>query len=254
MITVFRCRGIGEPLGEGSMLANVTKHLDPKRFRVVEVPWSAQYGPVPAPLGSSFDSSLRSGRTMLLDYIRRDPNPVVITGYSGGGALAGNVAAEIARGEHPELDVRGVGLISDPLRSDDPWDLSTTGWGIAGIRPIAQVWFPVWHCADPSDVITSCPEDSPLRTLADQSSAFALVDPRSWGWDLVNRLQTRRWQATIRDWSNAPEVWRAHTQAIHDADGYLRLGDHTSYHLRRYPGSSRTYTEWLADRINEIRE
>ncbi|QDQ93727.1 hypothetical protein FND50_25190 [Rhodococcus sp. WB9] len=254
MITVLRCRGIGEPMGEASMLANVTKHLDLARFRVVEVPWSAQYGPVPAPLGSSFDTALRSGRTMLLDHIRRDPNPVVITGYSGGGALAGNVAAEIAHGEHPELDVRGVGLISDPLM---PWPYSPAGpttWGIAGEREIDERAFPVWHLADPADVITCCPADSPLRTFADQSAAFALADLRSWGYDLVDRVRTRRWQATIRDWHNAPEVWRAYTQALHDADGYLRLGHHTSYHLRRYPGSTRTYTEWLADRINEIQE
>ncbi|QSE94169.1 alpha/beta fold hydrolase [Rhodococcus pseudokoreensis] len=250
MITVLCCRGIGESMGDGSMLANVTKHLDPRRFRVVEVPWSAQYGPVPAPLGSSFDTSLRTGRLMLLDYIRRDPNPVVIIGYSGGGALAGNVAAEIARGEHPALDVRGVGLISDPLR---PMTRTDYTWGIAGKRWI-NADFPVWHLADPSDVITSCPEDSPLRTFADQSASFALADLRSWGWDLVDRIRRRRWQATIRDWHNAPEIWRAYTQALHGADGYLRRGDHTSYHLRRYPGSTRTYTEWLADRINEIRE
>ncbi|EKT83064.1 alpha-beta hydrolase fold protein [Rhodococcus phage Mbo4] len=249
MITVLRCRGIGEPMGDDSMLANVTKLLDAKRFRFVEVPWSAQYGPVPAPLGSSFDSSLRSGRTMLLDYIRRDPNPVVITGYSGGGALAGNVAAEIARGEHPELDVRGTALLSDPLT---PRVLNREGWGIAGGRWIGGS-FPVWHLSDPADVIARCPANSPLRTFADQSAAFALADLRSWGWDLVDRIRTRRWQATIRDWHNAPEIWRAYTQAIHDADGYLRLGNHTSYHLRRYPGSTRTYTEWLADRINEIR-
>ncbi|MFC9555554.1 hypothetical protein ACFTWF_32485 [Rhodococcus sp. NPDC056960] len=254
MITVLRCRGIGEPMGDGNMLANVTKSLDTQRFRVVELPWSAQYGPVPAPLGSSFDNSLTSGRTMLLDYIRRDPNPVVLTGYSGGGALAGNVAAEIARGEHSELDVRGVGLISDPLRPADPWG-SEEPWGIAGSRPIARVWFPVWHCADPADVITCCPPDSPLRTIADQSSAFALGDLRSWGWDLVNRLRTGRWQATIRDWRNGPAVWNAYSQAIVGARGYL-TGDHTSYNLRCYPGcypgSTRTYTEWLADRINEI--
>ncbi|MHA4848537.1 hypothetical protein L1080_003200 [Rhodococcus sp. MSC1_016] len=253
MITVLRCRGIGEPMDETSMLANVTKHLDQKRFRVIEVPWSAQYGPVPAPLGSSFDSSLRSGRTMLLDYIRRDPNPVVITGYSGGGALAGNVAAEIARGEHPTLDVRGVGLISDPLRSDDPWDLSTTGSGIAGSRPITQVWFPVWHCADPADVITSCPQYSSLRTLADQSAAFSLVDPFEWGWDLIRRVRAKQWQAAIRDWRNGAEVYRAYGAAINGVRGYL-TGDHDSYPVRLYPGSTRTYCEWLADRINEIRE
>ncbi|MFE5699952.1 hypothetical protein [Rhodococcus koreensis] len=254
MITVLRCRGIGEPMGDASMLANVTKHLDDKRFRVVEVPWAASYGPVPAPFGTSFDSSLSTGRTMLLDYIRRDPNPVVLLGYSGGAALAGDVAAEIGAWKHPDLDVRAAGLISDPLRPYS-WGANVTGLpgrGIAGSRPISGA-ARVWHMADPADVITCCPLDSPLRTLADQSAALSLADPRSWGWDLITRLRQGRWQATIRDWRNVPEVWRAYGAAIAGARGYLGA-DHTSYHLRRYPGSTRTYTEWLADRINEIRE
>ncbi|MDF3308739.1 hypothetical protein P3H15_27350 [Rhodococcus sp. T2V] len=251
MITVLECRGIGETI-PSPMLANVTKLLDPKRFRSIEVPWSAQYGPVPAPLGTAFDTSLREGRKILIDMIAADPYPVILKGYSGGAALVGNVAAEIARGEHPELDVRGVGLISDPLRPQDPWDPQER-WGIAGSRPISRVWFPVWHCADPADAITNCPADSPLRTFADQSAAFSLADPRAWGADLIWRLRTGRWQATIRDWRNVHDVLRTYGQAINDAEGYL-TGDHTSYHLRRYPGSTRTYTEWLADRINEIQE
>ncbi|MDV7244503.1 MULTISPECIES: hypothetical protein [Rhodococcus] len=254
MITVLRCRGIGEPMGEASMLANVTKHLDPKRFRVVEVPWSAQYGGVPVPLGSSFDTSLRSGRAMLLDYIARDPYPVVLLGYSGGAALAGNVAAEISAWKHPDLDVRATGLISDPLRPYGATASGAPGWGIAGSRSFSGTGAgPFWHCADPADVITSCPANSPLRTLADQSAAFSLVDPREWGWDLIRRVRERRWQATIRDWRNVPEVWRAYSAAIGGVRGYL-TGEHDSYHLRRYPGSTRTYTEWLSDRINEVRE
>lgn len=252
MISVLRCRGIGEPMGDDSMLAHVTKHLDPARFRTREVTWAASYGPVPGLAGVSFDMALREGRIRLLNMIADDRYPVVLLGYSGGAALAGNVAAEIARGDYPELDVRGVGLISDPLRPPDPWG-SQEPWGIAGSRPIARVWFPVWHCADPADVITSCPANSPLRTLADQSAAFSLADPREWGWDLIRRVRERRFQATIRDWRNVPEVWRAYGAAIDGVRGYL-TGDHTSYSTRLYPGSARTYCEWLADRINEIRE
>ncbi|MDF3309786.1 hypothetical protein P3H15_32730 [Rhodococcus sp. T2V] len=248
MITVLRCRGIGEPMGDESMLANVTKHLDPARFRVREVPWSAQYGPVPAPLGSAFDTSLREGRKILLDMIAADPYPVILKGYSGGAALVGNVAAEIARGEHPSLDVRGVGLISDPL---SPRVVNREGWGIAGSRWIGGS-FPVWHMSDPADVIACCPVDSPLRTIADQTAAMSLADPRAWGADLIGRLRAGRWQATIRDWRNIPAVLRTYGQAINDAEGYL-TGDHTSYAHRIYR-DGRTYTQWLADRINEIRE
>ncbi|MCQ4119863.1 hypothetical protein [Rhodococcus tibetensis] len=112
---------------------------------------------------------------------------------------------------------------------------------------------PVWHMSDPADVITNCPANSPLRTIADQSAAFALGDLSAWGWDLIDRLRQNRWQATITDWRNTREVWRTYAQAIDSARGYL-TGDHTSYDTRRYPASARTYCEWLADRINEIQE
>ncbi|RYE43674.1 MAG: hypothetical protein EOP24_27500 [Hyphomicrobiales bacterium] len=252
MITVLRCRGIGEPMGDDGMLANVTKHLDPMRFVVREVPWAAQYGPVPTPLGSAFDTSLRTGRAMLLDYIDRDPNPVVLLGYSGGSALAGNVAAEIGKGQHPHLDIRGVGLISDPLQPS--WHSTKRGaWGIAGDRPIPGR-FPVWYVMDTADVICWCPSDSPLRTLADQSAAFSLVDPRAWGADLLGRLTSGRWQAVKVDWLNIPATLAQYGQAKHDAKGYLFRGDHTSYAVRRFPNSPLTYCEWLADRINRIEE
>lgn len=255
MITVIKCNGVGERVGGNNMLSNVTKLLDPKRFVVKELPYSVSYGPVPAPLGSSFDTSLREGRTLLLDMIRQDPNPVVLLGFSGGAALAGNVAAEIGRGEHPDLVVRGVGLISDPMRwpgnSEQP-DLAP-GWGIAGKRWIHKWNFPVWQLSDPADVITCCPANSPLRSIADQSSAFSLVDPKAWGWDLIQRLRQQRWQATIRDWRNVREVWAAYSAAIDGAQGYLFARDHISYASRIYR-DGKTYTQWLADRINEIRE
>jgi hypothetical protein len=228
------------------MLANVTRLLDSKRFVVKEIPWRAQYGPVPAALGSSYDKSLDTGRTMLLRTIADDPNPVVLLGYSGGAALAGNVAAEIGCGEHPHLEVRGVGLISDPLR----WDgFGRTTWGIAGRRYIRGD-FPIWQMVDPSDVIANCPSNSPLRTLADQSAAFSLADPIAWGADLVGRLKSSQWQAVRLDWRNPLSVWAQYRQAITDAEGYL-TGDHTSYQTRVYR-DGRTYTQWLADRINEL--
>ncbi|RYF57962.1 MAG: PE-PPE domain-containing protein, partial [Comamonadaceae bacterium] len=178
MLSVLVCRGIGEPL-PSPMLANVTRLLDRKRFVVKEIPWRAQYGPVPAALGSSYDKSLDTGRTMLLKAIAADPNPVILLGYSGGAALAGNVAAEIAQGKHPELEVRGAALLSDPL---SPRVINRDGWGIAGSRWIGG-GFPVWHMSDPADVIARCPANSPLRTLADQSAAFSLADPVAWGAD-----------------------------------------------------------------------
>lgn len=251
--TVLRCRGIGERVDETQMLANVTRKLDPRRFVIKDVPWESNYSPTPNPLGSSFDKSLHDGRALLLKMIRDDPNPVVLLGYSGGAALAGSVAAEIANGDFPMLDIRGVGLISDPLRERTRG--SAYGWGIAGQRRIPPANWPVWYCADPADVITCCPPDSPLRTISDQSAAFSLVDPAAWSWDLVQRLRQQRWQATIKDWRNVPAVWKAYSDAIDGAQGYLFRGAHTfAYTSHRVPGTNSTYCDWLADRINSIKE
>ncbi|WP_043778177.1 hypothetical protein [Rhodococcus sp. JVH1] len=252
MISVLECRGIGERV-PSPMLTNVTRLLDPARFRVVDVPWLASYGPVPMPLGPSFDDSLRHGRPLVIDAIRRDPNPVILLGYSGGAGLAGDVAAEVARGEHPDLDVRGVGLISDPRA---PWYGSSGeigSYGITGPRPILRA-FPRWWISDPADVICCCPRSSPLRTIADQTAAMSLANLIGWGVDLTRRLRVKEWQDIAIDWRNRDAIRGLYAQARRDAEGYLIRGDHTSYATRRYPGSTRTYTEWLADRINEIRE
>lgn len=249
MITVLACRGIGEPL-QGNMCSAVTRRLDPTRFRVIEVPWTASYGPVPLPLGPAFDDSLRTGRELLLRMIDEDPIPVLLLGYSGGAALAGNVAAEVARGDHPRLEVVGSALISDPFMPHWEAPVENT-WGIAGSRDIMSA-FATWWVSDPADAICCCPSNSPLRTIADQTRAFSLSNLLGWGVDLVGRLKRQEWQQVAIDWRNRDEVHAIYRQAAHDLDGYLRRGDHTSYALRIKPRTSTTYTDWLADQINTL--
>ena len=56
---------------------------------VVNLPWSATYGPVNQqgdPLGESFDKALEYGRVLLRAAL--DLGPAVVVGYSGGAALA----------------------------------------------------------------------------------------------------------------------------------------------------------------------
>ncbi|NKS67446.1 hypothetical protein GS461_19655 [Rhodococcus hoagii] len=232
------------------MCSAVTRRLDPTRFRVIEVPWTASYGPVPLPLGPAFDESLRTGREQLLRMIDEDPNPVLLLGYSGGAALAGNVAAEVARGDHPRLGVVGSALISDPFMPHWETPVENT-WGIAGSRDIMAA-FATWWAADPADAICCCPANSPLRTIADQTRAFSLSNLLGWGIDLVGRLKRQEWQQVAIDWRNRDEVHAIYRQAAHDLDGYLRRGDHTSYALRTMRETGVTYTEWLADQINTL--
>ena len=54
MTRIIRVRGIGEPT-TNNLLSHVTRLLS--GVPVVELPWSATYGPVPHLLGTSFSAS-----------------------------------------------------------------------------------------------------------------------------------------------------------------------------------------------------
>lgn len=225
-VTVFTCRGIGEPLHGGQMLDHVTQHF-PDDWQVIKVPWEAQYGPVgtAGPGGSSFDRSLTLGQHLLREMITdAGPDPIVLLGYSGGAALAGHVAAEL----EPDLaeKVAAVGLMADPFQ---PRGVSEHGFGIAGSRnPFhpGTVWS--WSDADP---ICVTPELSPLRTIADQTAAMALGDPAAWGQDLVDRLRRGRWQPSAIDWRDPLGTLRRYGDAIDAARRYL------INHTADYPGA-----------------
>jgi len=222
------------------------KHIDKSRFTFKELPWEASYGFVPTTYGSSFSKSTKRGEDMLIEMIDKDPNPVVLRGYSGGAVVAGNVAARIGRGELPHLDIRGVALVADPLNPQLP---GSNRWGIAGSRDVRGN-FPVWRANDPKDVICLCPANSPLRTLADQSAAMSLADPVAWGQDLINRLVTNRWQKVALNFWRPNTVVQQYAEAIEGVRGYL-TGDHTSYHKRGLVAGE-TYLDHIGKRINGI--
>ncbi|MFC7450528.1 hypothetical protein [Rhodococcus daqingensis] len=246
MITVLACRGIGESL-EANTLNDVTRHLDPEHFRVVEVPWPASYGPAPLLVGPAFDESLRTGHTMLLNRVLATKGPIVLLGYSGGAALVGNVAAALTP---LQANIIGVGLIADPFMPE--WASPGAGeFGIAGSRSIIA-GFPVWWLCDPNDVIGRCPRNSPLRTVTDQTRAFSLANLLGWGADLARRLTLQEWQQVAINWRDPSEVRAIYARARRGLAGYLVRGDHQSYHLRTMPGQGVTYTRWLANRINEL--
>lgn len=239
MITVLYARGIGERVGIAGMCQNVIGHLDPGRFRAVEVPWPATYGPVGENLrGAGYTDALAKGYELVYDAISTTPGPVVLLGYSGGASLMGDVASFIGReGVADFLQVVGVALIADPHQ---PRGISVHGHGVAGPRPIDGV--PAWWAYSDRDPICVTPELSPLRTLADQSAAMSLADPAAWGRDLANRMMRSRFQPSAIDWRDPIGSSRRYYEAAGAVLRYL------TNHYSDYRGD---LTEQLARQITE---
>lgn len=265
MITIIMCRGIGETRHD-NLLWN---HLRPllavhpgRSIRFVDLPWPAQYGPVGGGPGHSYSVNLGVGMDMLrdeVDFAERyftigGPNEVFLVGYSAGATLVGNYG-----GGDGLRRVRGIGLVADPMRPRGTGAAGyvAPGWGVGGERALDSNHVEHgWWISDPRDIITSCPDRSPLGTIADQSWAmsFAPGEFPAWIGDLVDRVKKRRWQPSAIDWRDPLGTVKRYAQAVDGATGYLFRGEHTSYASRVYPGavmSGTTYIETLAGLINK---
>ena len=108
---VFTFRGIGENIKGNLMIDALPLPAGAQR---VEVEWAASYGPVPDLFGISYAAALAAGMALgeakVREVLRRQPFArIVLVGYSGGAALAGDLAAKLG----PSL-VDAVVLIADP--------------------------------------------------------------------------------------------------------------------------------------------
>lgn len=246
MYTFLTAAGIGDT--HNSMMKEVAKHLDPNLFVHKRLDWNNQYGPVPLLGGRSFQQNLRDGIEHGARVIDADPNPIFLGGFSGGAALMRMLASEVHRGLHHTKPIQGLANVADPYRPRGVGAPFNFGFGIAGEIEISDLW--QREAADPADVICCCPANSPLRTLADQTSAFSLVDPTAWLQNIGWRLTTRQWQAVAMDFGNIRSIIDQYALASKGLDGYRRGGDHINYHTRIKPGFAVTYCKWLALELN----
>lgn len=219
IIDVLMCPGTGYPNGGDGVCETFMGALDLDRFAPRIVPFPATYGGPKM----AYATSRAAGRRALLDAIRASDNQCIIGGFSAGAAVAGDVAAEVGRGDHPELEVVAAALLADPARplGDGMPGRAVAPWfGISGPRPIFGV--PVWWAAALGDPITSLGPGSPLRSIADLTEFYSLADPVAafeWGRDLVDRAQRGRWQ----HWWN-PANWSTWAGAVRDAVAYTPIG------------------------------
>lgn len=223
-IDVLVVGGTWNPGGDGVTGAFVDA-LNKSIFTARMVPYPADYGTT-----MSYARSVAEGKRALLAAVDRSPNPVVLAGYSQGAAVAGDLAAEIGRGEHPGREVIACALIADPRRPAGHYlgDTDPGGYGVVGERPIDGI--PAYWAAAPGDPITALPAGNPLRTIADLSAFFSFANANAavtWGKEMLNtaaRNQLQRW------WS--PANWCSWAGAVAYARGYLFDGRHTDDYVR----------------------
>lgn len=218
----------------------------------IRIEWPASIGPVGGP--ASWTEATRQGLSALDEIATRRPRePIVLMGYSGG-----------CRVVHDWLDARplqrdrvaAVGLISDPYRPKGKHQHGTPlppGRGILEPRPGPVPGRTFWS-AWVGDVVTDCPDDSPLRTPADLSKNT----PGGVLGDLGRHLALGDWQL-----ANYMKMWRRDPlgylrdlpgrmeEARRGVEGYLET-DHTLAYTRPWgpPQDRRSYAVRLADTLN----
>ena len=219
---------------------------------VAMVEWPASIAPIGG--SQSWSDAAKIGLADIDRILRENPaEPVVLMGYSGGCKVV-----------HDWLDTRpqqleriaAVGLMSDPFRPKGRHQHGTPlppGRGILRPRsgPIpGRTFWSAW----PGDVITDCPENSPLRTVADLSknTPGGVLD------DLGDHLHLNSWQL-----ANYMGMWRRDplgylfalpsriAVAREGIRGYLG-GEHTMVYTRPWGPADdrRSYAHRLADTIN----
>lgn len=242
-IRAIHVRGVREPLGRPGISTAFLDGLDPDRFLPVLLATSMDYGfPVP------FSETAAEAREAAIGQIRVAPGPVVLSGYSGGAYVAGDLARDIDEGRVEGVlasKIAAVALLADPLRPEGegaPGIPTPGGYGIAGQRYIPDI--PVFWGSAPHDAITACAADNPLRTVADLSTLWS-VDPLkagAWAQDVMHRLIYRQLQPW---WMHPFRPAEQFGEAIDALNGYIWQGHHTEDYL------SQGICTGLAQAVNE---
>lgn len=246
---VLSLPGTGYPASADPITADFHSRLDSSRYEARVVPYPATFGGDEL----SYEVSRTAGARALYEALDALPSgtPVVLSGYSQGAVIAGDVAAEIAREQMFQYNIVACALIADGYRPGGV-GLSVNlhnmvgiseGYGIAGERWVnaghPTFWVSAW-----GDPICSLPAGNPLRSVADLVGWYSLKSPADaiqWGAKMLDAVITGQ----LQDWW-APWKWAGWAGALAFARGYLFDGRHTHDYIRL------GYTRVLADRLNEL--
>lgn len=234
-IHVIHVRGVKEPEGAAGISGTFLNTLDRNRFLPIQLVQPMDYG-FPMPFAESYEHARQQVIELIHELIHTGPGRVVLSGYSGGAYVMGDLARDIAGGIVNGIDpakIAAVALLADPERPEGagaPGIPTPGGYGIAGSRAVNGV--PAFWGTSSADPIASLTADNPLRTVADLSTLWS-VDPLKaipWARNVMHRLIFRQlqpwWMHPFR-----PDVQLE--EAIAALNGYVWQGHHTDDYLRQ---------------------
>ncbi|WP_431955520.1 hypothetical protein [Nocardia lijiangensis] len=260
MIDIITLRGTGEPRNANGvpagMLRDVTKLLDPGKFTAFEPNWPASVGPAPDVWGPSLETSVRLGVAAGVRAIQDSPNVCGLLSYSLGGICASRILEGVRSGKYKNVDGSPLEIafavnIANPLRKAGQSVGNLCPPSTYGLHGQRGAWpaLDVREYANPGDIITSSPADSPLRVIDVGISPFSFVEGARFGnvtpliFDELLRFLLRNPVANLDRYA----------EAVHGVIGYLTPwpdGQHVRYSGHNMPGTNVLWTTHAADYLN----
>ncbi|PXW34142.1 UNVERIFIED_CONTAM: PE-PPE domain-containing protein [Williamsia faeni] len=227
--TVITARGTGAHRWDPNSLLTGVVHLLGDLVEWVDLDYDASiavFNPFGRVDGVSEEVSRQHGVANLARAIRETPHRVVLAGYSLGALVVSDFLAAQARGEFADCEVSAVVLIANPARVPGvSYGLPSFGYGLDGTHPRWPA-VPTYEIANPVDMITSAPANSPWRQFADQIRAFSLGDVPSWMHHMLDQLDGAERRQALDQWWE-PTFWQSYAEAPVWLRGYLSDGQHT---------------------------
>lgn len=260
MIDIITLRGTGETRNaDGSpagLLAAVTDLLPADSFGCFEPDWPASVGPDPNLWGPSLDTSVRLGIAAGVQAIQESPNVCGLLSYSLGGICASRILEGAASGQYTNtdgspLEIAFAVFVANPLRKagDSVNDLCPAAtFGLHGQHGAWPATVAIREYANPGDIITASPADSPLHIIDIGISPFSFVEGARVG-NAGYLIFAQLLEFLMLDPVANLERFAA---AVNGVIGYLTPypnGQHVLYPAQKMPSTDTTWTTAAADYI-----
>ncbi|MFG1796175.1 hypothetical protein [Nocardia sp. NPDC049149] len=221
--------------------------------------WPAQissFGPGGTVFSPSLERSVAIGVAAGVAAIRDTDNVCGLISYSLGGICASTILEGVASGEFANddgspLDIAFAIFIANPLRRSGDSVHDRCGGDTHGLHGEHGPWpdLDVREYANPFDIITASPPDSPLRFVDAAVGPFSLVEGARLGNTGPMIISELVQMVTIHPNQNV----HRYLAAIEGTAGYLTpwpRGTHTGYSGQEFDNTGQTWTQHAAHYLN----